>query len=300
MSYTIQQLNVNASDGIQLGYSTGNITTLAASSTAARTITFPDASDTLVGRSTTETLANKTLTNPTISSINNGGTVTIQSGAHTLVGRTTTDTMTNKTLTAPVIATIVNTGTLTLPTSTDTLTGRATTDTLTNKTITDSTNTVRAGSIGPSTASVTISGSAPSTGYVLTATGSSAAQWQQGNPFTYVSGTSTTTSASSTSILNIPVATGTTYLVHFRAIGKISSSSVVTCDVHASYRTGSGNTITQVGTDSVLAFKDTALSLMTVQSSSATITSVTNIQLVIGGVYTGTINWTVYADYVSA
>jgi hypothetical protein len=47
-----------------------------------------------------------------------------------------TQTLTNKTLTAPVISTIVNTGTLTLPTSTDTLVGRATTDTLTNKTLT--------------------------------------------------------------------------------------------------------------------------------------------------------------------
>jgi hypothetical protein len=44
-------------------------------------------------------------------------------------------TLENKTLTTPVISTISNTGTLTLPTSTDTLVGRATTDTLTNKTI---------------------------------------------------------------------------------------------------------------------------------------------------------------------
>jgi hypothetical protein len=51
----------------------------------------------------------------------------------TLVGKATTDTLTNKTLTAPVISTITNTGTLTLPTSTDTLVGRATSDTLTNK-----------------------------------------------------------------------------------------------------------------------------------------------------------------------
>jgi hypothetical protein len=47
-----------------------------------------------------------------------------------------TETLTNKTLTSPVISTITNTGTLTLPTSTDTLVGRATTDTLTNKTLT--------------------------------------------------------------------------------------------------------------------------------------------------------------------
>jgi hypothetical protein len=39
--------------------------------TADRTITLPDATDTLVGRATTDTLTNKTLTSPTIS----GGTI---------------------------------------------------------------------------------------------------------------------------------------------------------------------------------------------------------------------------------
>jgi len=53
-----------------------------------------------------------------------------------IVGTTNAQTLTNKTLTAPIISTISNTGTLTLPTSTDTLVGRATTDTLTNKTLT--------------------------------------------------------------------------------------------------------------------------------------------------------------------
>lgn len=55
---------------------------------------------------------------------------------------TATQTLTNKTLTTPVISSISNTGTLTLPTSTDTLVGRATTDTLTNKTIDGASNTI--------------------------------------------------------------------------------------------------------------------------------------------------------------
>ena len=65
-------------------------------------------------------------------------TLAIDSSVVTLTG---TQTLTNKTLTAPVISTISNTGTLTLPTSTDTLVGRATTDTLTNKTLTSPTLT---------------------------------------------------------------------------------------------------------------------------------------------------------------
>jgi hypothetical protein len=60
-------------------------------------------------------------------------TVAIDSTVATLTG---SQTLTNKTLTTPVISSISNTGTLTLPTSTDTLVGRATTDTLTNKTLT--------------------------------------------------------------------------------------------------------------------------------------------------------------------
>ncbi len=86
-----------------------------------------------VDETTAQTLTNKTLTTPVISSISNTGTLTLPTSTDTLVGRATTDTLTNKTLTSPIIGTISNTGTLTLPTSTDTLVGRATTDTLTNK-----------------------------------------------------------------------------------------------------------------------------------------------------------------------
>jgi hypothetical protein len=82
-----------------------------------------------------------TLTGGTgIDTTGSGNTVTfaIDSTVATLTG---TQTLTNKTLTAPVISSISNTGTITLPTSTDTLVGRATTDTLTNKTLTSPTIT---------------------------------------------------------------------------------------------------------------------------------------------------------------
>lgn len=69
-------------------------------------------------------------------------TITLPNATTTLVGRDTTDTLTNKTLTTPVISSITNTGTITLPTSTDTLVGKATTDTLTNKTINLTNNTL--------------------------------------------------------------------------------------------------------------------------------------------------------------
>ena len=66
-------------------------------------------------------------------------TVAIDSTVTTLTG---TQTLTNKTLTTPVISSITNSGTITLPTASDTLVGRATTDTLTNKTIDADSNTV--------------------------------------------------------------------------------------------------------------------------------------------------------------
>ena len=66
----------------------------------------------------------------TLSGSGNAVAFAIDSTVATLTG---TQTLTNKTLTPPVISSISRTGTLTLPTSTDTLVGRATTDTLTNR-----------------------------------------------------------------------------------------------------------------------------------------------------------------------
>jgi hypothetical protein len=103
---------------------------------ATNTVTFAIDNTVVATLTDSQTLTNKTLTTPVISSISNTGTITLPTSTDTLVGRATTDTLTNKTLTTPIISSISNTGTLTLPTSTDTLVGKDTTDTLTNKTLT--------------------------------------------------------------------------------------------------------------------------------------------------------------------
>jgi hypothetical protein len=96
--------------------------------------TFNNGKLSLAGSTSGSTLLNASATA--------SGTLTLPAATDTLVGKATTDVLTNKTLTAPVISTISNTGTLTLPTSTDTLVGKATTDVFTNKSISGSTNTL--------------------------------------------------------------------------------------------------------------------------------------------------------------
>jgi phage-related protein len=78
---------------------TFSVTLGAGAQTAARTFTFPvTTTDTITTIAATQTLTNKTLTSPVISTISNTGTITLPTATDTLVARTTTDTLTNKTM----------------------------------------------------------------------------------------------------------------------------------------------------------------------------------------------------------
>ena len=110
--------------------------------------------------------ADRTITFP-----NSTGTVALTTDIPSLTGYVTetgTQTLTNKTLTTPVISTITNSGTLTLPTSTGTIAltsditvTASSTNTLTNKTI----------SAGILTGSLTAGGGTGTSGQVLKSTG---------------------------------------------------------------------------------------------------------------------------------
>ena len=114
--------------------------------TADRTITFPDASGTVVTTTASQTLTNKTLTSPTINAGTFSGTFTgtmdatslVLSGASPLVFEGASADAHETTL---GIVDPTADRTVSLPNATDTLVGKATTDTLTNKTIDLDSNT---------------------------------------------------------------------------------------------------------------------------------------------------------------
>ena len=152
------------------------------SSNLSTQITLENDAVTFEGTSANDFETRLKATNPTQDNI-----ITLPDSTGTVTLDNTIQTLTNKTLTAPTISTITNTGTLTLPTSTDTLVGRATTDTLTNKTLTSPTiNTPQIGTsindttgnevikitaTGSAVNELTIANGASTTGPTLSATG---------------------------------------------------------------------------------------------------------------------------------
>ena len=126
---------------------------------------------------------------------------------------TASQTLTNKTLTLPVISSISNGGTIMLPIGTDTLVARATIDTLTNKNITDYSNNVTAKNLATTGADVIIVGIPPTLNQMLTASSATVGAWSyQGWRQAVVSATTgnldLTTNINGSIVDGVTVATG--------------------------------------------------------------------------------------------
>jgi hypothetical protein len=126
-------------------YSQASTTFIYDGTTPTKQLTFALSSATA---STKLTLAGQQTTSQTLNIPN-------ITSSDTLVTLALAQTLTNKTLTTPIISTITNTGTLTLPTTTDTLVGRSTTDFLKNKSFAIGSTSYTTGTASQTTTTVT-------------------------------------------------------------------------------------------------------------------------------------------------
>jgi multisubunit Na+/H+ antiporter MnhF subunit len=226
------------------GATTATTLTLASITTANRTITFPDATDTVVTLAATQTLTNKTLTNA-----NNffaDGTTPSKKIGFLSSGATATTTLTLASVTS-------SNRTITFPDITDTVVTLNAVQSLASKTMTDGTSNVTAKGLFSATTTVAVStATAPTAGQVLTATSSVAATWQSYTGFTPVyanyyataaqtisastgvgfansDATSAGISSSGTSNTSFTINTTGTYLIHFGIWSTVGASAYYYC-----------------------------------------------------------------------
>jgi len=123
----VDSVNATRRIAFDAGGSNSTTTTIAAAQTANRTLTLPDATDTLVGQATAATLSNKSLVDASTLIVDSvDATIRVAFNAAGTTGTTTT-----------ITSSQTADRTLTLPNATDTLVGVATAATLSNKNLVD-------------------------------------------------------------------------------------------------------------------------------------------------------------------
>lgn len=206
------------------GNATGITTTIASTSTGSnQTISLPNASDTLVARSTTDTLSNKSLTAGNCFVVD--GTDATKRIAFSSTGNSTS-------VTTTLASTSTTSQTVNLPnvTTTDTLVGQATTATLTNKNLsastcpvvdaTDATKRILFSTAGNTTATTLTLSSAQSTAQTLSipniTAGDTITTLGLAQTFTGVktfSANPVISAISNTGLLTLPTTSGTVALI---------------------------------------------------------------------------------------
>jgi len=153
------------------GATTNTRTMLSSVQTVDRTITLPDATDTLVGKATTDTLTNKsisgstnTLTNIANASLTNSA-ITINGTSTSLGGSISVGTVTSVTGTSPVVSSGGNTPAISMPAATTSVNGYLTsTDWTTFNNKTSNTGTVTSVSGTGTVSGISLSGTVTTTG----------------------------------------------------------------------------------------------------------------------------------------
>lgn len=183
-------------------------------------------------------------------------------GVDAAVTLTGTQTLSNKTLTSPAMSTIVNTGTLTLPSSSDTIVGRATTDTLTNKTVSMTSNTITGTTAQFNTALsdgdfATLAGTETLSGKTLTSPTENYPTLKSPQEITTVSATAATGTISfdylTQAILYYTVNASANFTLNFRGNSGTTLASLMD--------TGDSVTVTFLNTNGTTAYYPTGISI---------------------------------------